>query len=53
MGLGRNFKDLYKEYKTDPRGQYFRHLNKILNLHKQSKVSKQEVIEFVEKWKNK
>ena len=53
MGLTRNMRDLTKEFLRDPKGQYFRHLEKILNLHKQSKVSKEEVIEYVEEWKNK
>lgn len=52
MGLGKNLKDLTKEYMRDPKGQYFRHLEKILNLSKQSKVSKSEVFEYVEEWYN-
>jgi len=50
MGLGGKLKDLTKEYLKDPRGQYFRHLQKILDLHKQSGVSKTEVIRYVETW---
>ena len=51
MGLGKQLKDLSKEYMKNPKKQYFRHLEKILNLHKQSHVSKDEVIDYVHKWK--
>ena len=51
MGLGKQLKDLSKEYMKDPKGQYFRHLQKILDLHKRSHVSKEEVIDYVNKWK--
>lgn len=37
----------------DPKGQYFRHLEKILNLHKKSKVSREEVKDFVDNWMKK
>lgn len=50
MGLGRKLRDLSKEYMQDPKGQYFRHLVKILELHKQSGVSKQEVKDRVDLW---
>ena len=52
MGLGKQLKDLSKEYMKNPKKQYFRHLEKILNLHKQSHVSKEEVIDYVNKWKD-
>jgi hypothetical protein len=52
MGLVKDLKKLSKEYMNDPKGQYFRHLNKILNLHSQSGVSKKEVLKYVESWKN-
>ena len=51
MGLGKQLKDLSREYMKNPKKQYFRHLEKILNLHKQSHVSKEEVIDYVDKWK--
>ena len=51
MGLGKQLKDLSKEYMKDPKGQYFRHLQKILDLHKRSGVSKKEVIDYINKWK--
>ena len=51
MGLGKQLKDLSKEYMKDPKGQYFRHLQKILDLHKRSGISKEEVIVYVNKWK--
>jgi hypothetical protein len=50
MGLGKQLKDLSKEYMKDPKGQYFRHLKKILNLHKGSGVSKKEVLQYVNEW---
>lgn len=53
MGLGKDLKSLTKEYMTDPRGQYFRHLEKILNLHTQSGVSKSEVLDHVNRWSKK
>ena len=52
MGLTKRLRDLSKEYMNDPKGQYFRHLNKILNLSKSSNVSKDEVKKFVENWYN-
>ena len=51
MGLGKQLKDLSKEYMKNPKKQYFRHLGKILNLHKHSFVSKEEVLEYVDNWK--
>jgi len=53
MGLGKQLKSLTKEYMNDPKGQYYRHLKKILDLHKQSGVTKKEVLEYVDKWSNK
>lgn len=53
MGLTKKMKDLTKEYMNDPRSQYFRHLKKILELHKTSNVTKKEVLQFVEKWGSK
>lgn len=50
MGLGKKLKQLSKEYMENPKGQYFRNLDKMLNLHKISKVSKQEVIDYVNEW---
>ena len=50
MGIGKKLKNLSKEYMQDPKGQYFRHLEKILNLHKMSKVSREEVKEYFDKW---
>ena len=52
MGLGKRLKDLSKEYMNDPKGQYFRHLKKILDLHSSSFVKKDEVKAFVDKWYN-
>lgn len=50
MGLGSQLRNLSKEYLNDPKGQYFRHLKKMLNLHGQSGVSKEEVRQFVKDW---
>jgi len=50
MGIARKMKDLTKEYMRDPKGQYYRHLKKILDLHKQSGVSKIEVLHYCQKW---
>ena len=51
MGLGKQLKELSKEYMKDPKGQYFRHLQKILDLHKRSGILKEEVIDYVNKWR--
>lgn len=53
MGLGKQLKNLTKEYMKDPKGQYFRHLDKILDLHKRSGVSKDEVKDYIDKWMKK
>ena len=53
MGLGKQLKGLTKEYLRDPKGQYFRHLEKILNLHKSSGVSKNEVLDYINNWNKK
>lgn len=50
MGLSKKLKDLTKEYMQNPKKQYFRHLDKILNLSKSSGVSKQEVKDMVDYW---
>jgi len=52
MGIGGRLKNLTKEYMNDPRGQYFRHLKKILDLHKSSGVKKIEVLHYCQKWYN-
>ena len=51
--LGKRLRNLTSEYLSDPRGQYFRHLEKILNLYKNSGVSKDEVLEYIKEWSNK
>lgn len=50
MGLSRQLRDMYKEYKKDPSGQYWRNLDKMLGLHTTGKVSKKQVLEHVRKW---
>ena len=52
MGLRKDLMDLAKEYKKDPKSQYYRHLKKILELSKNSNVSKKEVFEYVKTWYN-
>lgn len=53
MGVTRQMKDLLKEYKKDPVGQYYRNLDKMLGLHKTGKQTKQQVLEYVRKWAEK
>jgi hypothetical protein len=50
MGLSKKLKDLSMEYLSDPKGQYYRHLRKILELSKASGVSRQEVKKVVDEW---
>jgi len=50
MGLGRQIKGLTKEYLKDPKGQYFRHLKKLLDISKTHKIPKKEVVRFVRDW---
>lgn len=50
MGLSKKLKDLTKEYMKDPRGQYFRHLEKILMLSNHYHIPKKDVKEFVDNW---
>jgi hypothetical protein len=45
-------KDLMREYKQNPSVQYFKYLDKVLNLHSGSGVLKSEVYEYVIKWYN-
>jgi hypothetical protein len=52
MGLSKKLRDLSMEYLHDPKGQYFRHLRKILELSKSSGVSRQEVKKVVDEWVN-
>jgi len=52
MGLAKQLKDLSKEYLKDPKGQFFRQLNTVLELHKRSHVTVEEVIEHLEQWIN-
>jgi len=47
MGVFKKVQNLSKEYMKDPSGQFFRHLEKILNLHEGSGVSKQEVKDWL------
>jgi len=53
MGLGKQLKGMTKEYLESPRKQYFKYLEKILNLHRSSGVTKKEVSKYVQEWSNK
>lgn len=50
MGLSRDLKNMLDEYKKDPKGQYWRNLDKLLNLYKTGKVTKHDVLEHVKAW---
>ena len=53
MGLGKQLRGLTKEFMTDPKGQYYRHLNTILELHKRYNIPKRQVKKYVDHWYNK
>lgn len=50
MGIGKDLKNKYIEFKKDPKGQYFRHLEKMLNLNTIGNISKEDVLDYVEEW---
>ena len=50
MGLSGDLKRLAIEYKRDPSGQYYRNLEKMLNLYTTGKTTKQEVLAYVQRW---
>jgi hypothetical protein len=51
MGLRRDLMDLAREYKKDPKGQYLRNLDKLLDLHTTAGVSPEEVFLHVAAWR--
>lgn len=53
MGLGKRLKDMTREYMNDPKGQYWKYLNEILNIAKKHNISKKEVSKYVQNWANK
>lgn len=53
MGIKSKLKEMSREYQENPKAQYFKYLNKVLNLSGNSKVSKQEVMAFVKSWMDK
>jgi len=50
MGLRKNLTDLTKEYQKDPKGQYFRHLHKLLEVGLSSGVTTKEIKAYVDTW---
>ena len=50
MGLTKQLRGMTKEYMQNPKAQYFKYLDKVLNLYKRSNVSKKEVMDHVKKW---
>jgi hypothetical protein len=50
MGLTGDLKRMADEYRKDPSGQYWKNLQKMLNLHTTGKVSKHDVYVYVKKW---
>jgi len=50
MGVIGDVKSMSREYLKDPHGQYFRQLDKMLKLYKQSGVPKKKVIEHLKLW---
>lgn len=54
MGFNKQFISVAKKYKKDPRSEYFKNLQKFLDIHFViGKVSKKEVLKYVTKWVNK
>lgn len=53
MGLSGDLRRLAIEYKRDPSGQYFRNLEKMLNLYRTGKTTKEKVLEYVRAWASK
>lgn len=53
MGLSKRLKGMTQEYLKSPRNQYFKYLEKVLNLHSKSGVKKVEVVNYVKKWADK
>jgi len=50
MTLTGDLHRLAREYKADPSGQYYRNLEKMLNLYSTGKTSKEEVLAYVQRW---
>lgn len=50
MTLTGDLHRLAREYKADPSGQYYRNLEKMLNLYLTGKTSKEEVLCYVQRW---
>jgi len=53
MGLSHDLKNMVDEYKRDPSGQYWRNLDKMLNLYQTGKLTKQQVLDHVKEWASK
>lgn len=53
MGLGHDLRKMAEEYRKDPSGQYWRNLDKMLNLFQTGKVTKKQVLEHVTEWAKK
>lgn len=50
MGIGKQLRQMSKEYLKDPKGQFFRQVNAVLDLGKKSGVSNPEIIKHLESW---
>jgi len=50
MGIAKKLTGLAKEFKNDPQGQWFKHFDTILRMHKTSGVPRQDVIDYMNKW---
>lgn len=53
MTLTGDLHRLAREYKADPSGQYYRNLEKMLNLYSTGKTTKEEVLGYVQRWATK
>lgn len=46
-------KEFQENLKKDPKGQYYKHLQNILNVYKIGNTTKKEVLEYVKEWAEK
>ena len=47
MGLTKKFKELSKEYLNDPYGQFFRNLDKLVDIGLKQGIAKDEILRHV------
>lgn len=53
MGMRKKLMDQAKDFKCDPHGQYFKHLDKLLRVSQSVGVPKKRVLHHVTAWAKK